>query len=119
MTPCPEHRTHDEWSVRGAQDDGRRADGPGGARGATGRRRPGHIDWTDRHEQVLGALTAAEEERGGEAVHLEEIARRAGLAEDETRRLLQDLVRVHRRATELAGSDRPDLGPRYETTPRF
>lgn len=80
---------------------------------------PGHIDWTDRHEQVLGALTAAEEERGGEAVHLEEVARRAGLAEDETRRLLHDLVRVHRRATELAGSDRPDLGPRYETTPRF
>ncbi|WP_326779493.1 helix-turn-helix domain-containing protein [Streptomyces longwoodensis] len=76
------------------------------------------IDWTDRHEQVLGALTAAEEERGGEAVHLEEIARRAGLAEDETRRLLQDLVRCT--AGPRAGRQRPlDLGPRYETTPRF
>ncbi|MEU3511087.1 hypothetical protein ABZ733_24990 [Streptomyces longwoodensis] len=79
----------------------------------------GHSDWSDRHERVLGALTAAEEEGGGEAVHLEEIARRAGLGEDETRQLLHDLVRVHRMATELAGSDRPDLGPRYEAAPRF
>ncbi|NKQ24706.1 hypothetical protein [Streptomyces galbus] len=77
----------------------------------------GHFDWTDRHERVLGALTAAEEERGGEAPHLEQIARRAGLGEDETRRLLHDLVRVHRMAAELAGSDRPDPGPRHETTP--
>ncbi|MFJ1730455.1 hypothetical protein [Streptomyces sp. NPDC088254] len=75
--------------------------------------------YTERHEEVLRALAAAEERGGGEPVHLEEISRGAGLGTDETQILLDDLRRVHHRVTELAGSDRPDLGPRFGTAPRL
>ena len=81
--------------------------------------RRGLPEYGARHERVFQALTAAQEHHGGDAVHLEEISRAAGIPEEETRELLHELTQVHRLTTELAGSDRPDLGPRYETAPRL
>ncbi|MFI6035787.1 hypothetical protein ACIBBD_16755 [Streptomyces sp. NPDC051315] len=78
-----------------------------------------HPDYTDRHEEVFRALTAAEERHGGEGIHLEEISRLAGIGPEETRGLLDELTREHRLVTELAGTDRPDLGPRFGTKPRL
>ena len=80
---------------------------------------PADEGYTPRHERVLGALADAEAKRDGEAVYLDEISRRAGLPEDETRDLLHDLVTVHRLVTELIGADVPDLGPRFELKPRL
>lgn len=79
----------------------------------------GQLHYTDRHEEVFQALTTAEERNSGEPVPLEEISRVAGLGTDETQALLDDLTRVHRLVTELAGTDRPDLGPRFGTKPRM
>ncbi|MFF9283374.1 hypothetical protein [Streptomyces griseosporeus] len=91
---------------------------PGGAGqgGAAGHEYP---DWSDRHERVFDALSEAQERNRGQAVHLEDIAATAGLGPEETRTLLHDLTRVQRLVTELAGGDRPDLGPRYEVKPRM
>jgi hypothetical protein len=44
---------------------------------------------------------------------------RLGVAAWETAGLLHDLVTVHGLATELAGSDTPDMGPRFEIKPRL
>jgi hypothetical protein len=79
----------------------------------------GHPRYTDRHEDVFRSLSAAQERHGGEAVHLDEIARTAGLPQEETRTLLHDLTQAHRLVTELAGGDEPDQGPRYEVKPRL
>ncbi|GAA3244471.1 hypothetical protein MTQ10_24355 [Streptomyces sp. XM83C] len=92
---------------------------PAGSREAPDVTGQEHADWSDRHERVFGALTRAQERNGGQAVHLEEIAAQAGLGPEETRALLHDLTTVHRLVTELAGGDRPDLGPRYEVMPRM
>ncbi|MFI5683117.1 hypothetical protein [Streptomyces sp. NPDC051636] len=79
----------------------------------------GHPDHGESHERVLRALGAAQERSGGEGVYLEDIAGTAGLPVDECRALLHDLTRVHRLVTELAGSDEPDLGPRFQMKPRM
>ncbi|MFE0438706.1 hypothetical protein ACFW2K_27520 [Streptomyces nigra] len=55
----------------------------------------------------------------GDTVLSDEIARRAEVPPDEMRALLHDLTRVHRLATELAGVDTPDMGPRWEAKPRL
>ncbi|MGV9255662.1 hypothetical protein [Streptomyces sp. NPDC003697] len=68
---------------------------------------------------MLLALTAAQECRHGEGVYLEEVARASGLSPQEARSVLHDLTQVHRLVTELAGADRPDLGPRFAVTPRL
>lgn len=73
--------------------------------------------YTAEHERVFGALAAAQEENGGEAVFLDVVARGAGLPQERTRALLHDLMEVHRLVTELAAPDNPDQGPRYETRP--
>jgi hypothetical protein len=80
---------------------------------------PGNPDYTEDHAKVFTALTLAQEERGGEAVYVDEIADRAGLPEEQTRVLLHDLITVQRLVTELQGSDNPDLGPRFEVKPRL
>jgi hypothetical protein len=115
--------THDERLAsrhRGKQ----RAGDTGEARGRapdrepavsfTGRGRPGY---SSEHERVLGALVRSMERHGGDAVHLEEVARTADMPRDEVRPLMHDLVTTHKVATELAGVDRPDLGPRYGLKP--
>ncbi|MCF6522639.1 hypothetical protein [Streptomyces sp. JJ36] len=79
-----------------------------------GRGRPGY---TEQHERVFRVLTDAERSHGGEGVHLQELARDAGLPQDETRTLLHDLTTEHGLVTELQGTDSPDMGPRYETRP--
>lgn len=79
----------------------------------------GRRGFTARHEQVFQALTAAQAENGGEAVHLDPVARRAGLSPEETRALLHDLMRVHRLVSELVAVDHPDLGSRFEAEPRL
>ncbi|WP_165985475.1 hypothetical protein [Streptomyces sp. YIM 98790] len=88
---------------------------PAGGHTFVGRGAP---EYGPDHERVFQALSAAEEEHGGEGVYLPEIARLAGLPLEEVRLLVHDLVVVHGLATELQGTDRPDLGPRYETKPR-
>ncbi|MDH6228462.1 MULTISPECIES: hypothetical protein [Streptomyces] len=75
-------------------------------------------EYTDRHERVFRAVTEAQETHGGEAAHLDDIARRAHLPQDETRGLLHDLSRRQGLVSQLGGgSDRPDQGPRYEVKP--
>ncbi|MEU3342370.1 hypothetical protein [Streptomyces sp. NPDC006668] len=73
-------------------------------------------EYTQEHERVFQAVSAAHD---GEAVLLDDIARRADIPPNETRALLHDLTRVHRVVTELAGADTPDMGPRWETKPRL
>jgi hypothetical protein len=75
--------------------------------------------YSEVHERVFQALSRTQEEHRGEAVHLEEVARASDLPPDETSELLHDLVTVHGLATELAGSDSPDMGPRFEVKPRI
>jgi hypothetical protein len=111
------HRGKQEWRAGDlAERDVKDPTGQGPERSFTGRGRPGY---SERHEQVFQSLTAAQERHGGEAVHLDEIARTTGLSPEETRTLLHDLTQVHRLVTELAGADQPDLGPRYEVRPRL
>ncbi|WP_320775810.1 hypothetical protein [Streptomyces sp. CRN 30] len=88
--------------------------GQGAERTFTGR---GHPGYGERHEQVFKAVSAVQEHRHGEAGYLEEISRAAGLPVEDTRVLLHDLTQVHGLVTELAGSDDPDLGPRFEVKP--
>ncbi len=76
-------------------------------------------DYSDAHEQVFRALTEAQEEHGGEAVYLDEVARRSEMPRDRARALLHDLSRVHRLVTVLEQADTPDLGPRFEVKPRL
>jgi hypothetical protein len=87
---------------------------PPPGRSFTGR---GHPDYGPQHERVFQAVAMAERRHDGEAVHATEIARTAGLPEEETRLLLRDLVTAHGLVTELQRTDTPDLGPRYETKP--
>jgi hypothetical protein len=101
------------------QPEDRRAREPAAPpqRSFTGR---GHPPYDEQHEQVFRALAQAEKDHGGEGVHLDEVARRAGLPKEETRVLLHDLVAAHRLVTELQQPpDGPDQGPRYETKPRI
>ncbi|KAA0941962.1 hypothetical protein [Streptomyces apricus] len=76
-------------------------------------------EYTPEHERVFQALTAEQAAHDGEAVFLDDIARRADLPPEETRALLHDLTRVHRLATELVEVDTPDMGPRWEVKPRL
>ena len=78
-----------------------------------------HADYSEAHEQVFRALTEAQEEHGGEAVYLDEVARGSGMPQDQVRALLHDLARVHRLVTMLEQTDTPDLGPRFEVKPRL
>ncbi|MFD5267890.1 hypothetical protein [Streptomyces sp. NPDC058335] len=88
-------------------------------RSAQGRSFMGRGPYTEAHELVFQALTRLQREHQGEAAHLEEVAAASGLPPDETSELLHDLVTVHGLATELAGSDTPDMGPRFEVRPRM
>ncbi|MFE3032356.1 hypothetical protein ACFXKY_11955 [Streptomyces canus] len=76
-------------------------------------------EYTQEHERVFQAVSAAQAAHDGDAVYLDEIARGADIPPNETRALLHDLTRVHRLVTELAGADTPDMGPRWETKPRL
>ncbi|MFD8235019.1 hypothetical protein ACFV20_24460 [Streptomyces sp. NPDC059696] len=76
-------------------------------------------EYTQEHERVFQAVSAAQAERNGDAVLLDHIARRADIPPNQTRALLHDLTRVHRLVTELAGTATPDMGPRWETKPRL
>ncbi|MEO3751116.1 hypothetical protein [Streptomyces sp. B6B3] len=75
-------------------------------------------EYTEAHARVFRALAVAESEHGGDAVHLDEVARDADLPRDETHALLRELMSVHRLVTELQGTDVPDQGPRFETKSR-
>ncbi|GAA1899911.1 hypothetical protein GCM10009716_07200 [Streptomyces sodiiphilus] len=108
------HRGKQRWREDGQERQGRPADGraapaPGASAGAR---------YTEAHAAVFGAVAQAEYRHGGEEVHLEEVARTAGLPAGETRRLLHDLVTRHRLVTELQSTAEPDLGPRYGTRAR-
>ncbi|RKN11521.1 hypothetical protein [Streptomyces radicis] len=74
-------------------------------------------DYGPEHERVFRALGDAQRRHAGRGVYVDEVARGAGLPRERTRVLLHDLVSVHRLATELQGTDRPDQGPRFETKP--
>ncbi|OQD55121.1 hypothetical protein BM536_017445 [Streptomyces phaeoluteigriseus] len=94
--------------------------------GEAQRRRPdqarsfmGRGPFTEAHELVFQVLTRLQREHRGGAAHLEEVASASGLPPEETSELLHDLVTVHGLATELAGSDSPDMGPRFEVKPRM
>ena len=76
-----------------------------------------NTDYTEDHARVFTALTMAQEEHNGEAVHLDEIADSADLPESETRDLLHDLTTAQHLVAELEGSDTSDLGPSYEVRP--
>ncbi|MGW2787728.1 hypothetical protein ACWC3X_42205 [Streptomyces populi] len=76
-------------------------------------------EYTQEHERVFQAVSAAQAAHDGDAVLLDDIARRADIPLNETRALLHDLTRVHRLVTELAGVDTPDMGPRWEIKPRL
>lgn len=80
----------------------------------TGRDRP---PYTQDHETVYRALATAMERHDGDAVHLDEVATTADLSSEHTRDLLHDLATVHHVVSVLEGTDDPDLGPRYETSP--
>lgn len=68
---------------------------------------------------MFRAVSAEQAAHGGDAVLLDDIARRADISPDETRALLHDLMRVHRLVTELAGAGTLDMGPRWEIKPRL
>ncbi|MBD0420089.1 hypothetical protein H0H10_13075 [Streptomyces sp. TRM S81-3] len=111
------HRGKQQWPAAGAGEQevtGRPTQEAG--RTFTGRGRPGY---GAEHEQVFVALSETQARHDGEAVDLDEIARTAGLPAEETRDLLHDLTQVHRLVTELSGSDRPDMGPRFQVKPRL
>ncbi|MEU6389694.1 hypothetical protein [Streptomyces sp. NPDC046939] len=76
-------------------------------------------EYTPEHERVFQAVSAEQAAHDGDAVLLDDIARRAEMPPSETRALLHDLTRVHRLVTELAGTDTPDMGPRWEAKPRL
>lgn len=61
----------------------------------------GNPSYGEQHEQVFSALTALEEESGGEGVALQDVAQAAGFSPEDTRVLLHDLVTVHRLVTEV------------------
>jgi hypothetical protein len=81
-----------------------------------GRGRPGY---TEAHEQVFGALAAAQAANGGDAVYLDEVARGSGFPADQTRALLHDLAEVDHLVTILQGTGTPDLRDRFELKPRL
>ncbi|WP_262505176.1 hypothetical protein [Streptomyces sp. TRM68367] len=85
------HRGKQQWRPGDpAQREGRGRTAPDTEPTFAGRQPP---DYTDRHEQVFRSLSGAQERHGGEAVHLDEIARASGLPPDETRTLLHDWPR--------------------------
>ncbi|MFF8193349.1 hypothetical protein ACF05L_21385 [Streptomyces bobili] len=98
---------------------GNRGDDEARHRSALGRSFMARGPYTEAHELVFQALTRVQREHQGEAAHLEEVAGASGLPPDETSGLLHELVTVHGLATELAGSDSPDMGPRFEVMPRI
>ena len=77
-----------------------------------------HADYSETHELVFRALTEAQEQHGGEAVYLDEVARNSGIPRDQVRALLHDLAQVHRLITVLGQTDVPDMGPRFEVKSR-
>lgn len=79
----------------------------------------GNPEYTSEHEKVFTAVVAAQEEHGGEGVHLDEIARRSDLPRARVRELLHDLATAQRLVAEREGPDSPDLGPRFEEKPRL
>jgi hypothetical protein len=81
-----------------------------------GRGRPGY---TEAHEQVFAALTAAQAANGGDAVDLDEVARGSGLPPDQARALLHDLAEVDHLVTILQPTDTPDRRERFEEKPRL
>ncbi len=89
------------------------------AGGGPERRFASQAGYSQEHEQVFRALSQAQEERGGEAVYLDEVARGSGMPRDRVRALLHDLARVHRLVTVLQQADTPDMGPRFEVKPRL
>lgn len=109
-----EHRGKQQWPVDTSGGAGPRA-GPGPSP-FQGR---GHPAYSAAHARVFETLTAAEAENGGEGVYLEEIARRSGVPQEQTRGLLHDLIVAHGLAAELQHLDQPDLGPRYEVKRRL
>ncbi|MFC9289472.1 hypothetical protein [Streptomyces sp. NPDC057052] len=102
-------------------DRGKREDGAPRGRGAAPQSRSfeGRGPYSEEHERVFQVLSRLQREHQGEAVHLEEVAGASRLPPEETAELLHDLVTVHGLATELAGSDTPDLGPRFELRPHL
>ncbi|MER7396154.1 hypothetical protein ABT381_11620 [Streptomyces sp. NPDC000151] len=109
---APVHRGKQDWPA--AQTGPVR---PGASqeptRSFSGRGRPGY---GEDHERVFQAVTEAEQQQGRGA-YLDEIARTAGLPADRTRTLLHDLTTTHGLVTQLADTDDPDQGPRWETHP--
>ncbi|MFF9060420.1 hypothetical protein ACIRPQ_14100 [Streptomyces sp. NPDC101213] len=101
---------------RGKRDDDARR---GGRSAPQSRSFEGRGPYSEEHERVFQALRRLQREHRGEAVHLEEVASASRLPPEETSGLLHDLVTVHGLATELAGSDTPDLGPRFELRPHL
>ncbi|MGV9944267.1 hypothetical protein [Streptomyces sp. NPDC003401] len=99
-----------------------RRDDEGVGRGGTAPRSRSFGDrgpYSEEHERVFQVLGRLQRAHRGEAVHLEEVASASRLPPEETSALLHDLVAVHGLAAELAGSDTPDLGPRFEIRPRL
>jgi hypothetical protein len=76
-------------------------------------------EYTAEHEQLFAALIDAQQANDGEAVYLDEIARRSGQDHKRTRALLHDLTEVHHLVTQLHQADSPDLGPRFEVKRRL
>ena len=101
-----------EWEA--AAKPGHRGDAEPQVSPFAGRGRPGY---TEAHEQVFAALTAAQAANGGDAVYLDEVARGSGFPADQTRALLHDLAEVDHLVTILQGTDTPDLGERFEVKP--
>jgi hypothetical protein len=95
---------------------GKKAEGNSEQRRAASRQA---CEYTPEHEQVFAALTDAQRAHDGEAVYLDEIARRSGQDRERTRTLLHDLTEVHHLVTQLDQTGSPDLGPRFEVKLRL
>lgn len=79
----------------------------------------GQAEYTEIHERVFRAVADAEQAHDGEGAYLQDISRRAGLTESQTRTVLHELTAGHGLVTQLEGTDDPDLGTRYEVKPRL
>jgi hypothetical protein len=121
----PRHESHEEKvaALRQGKQDWPRDTEAGTTQQAAdyeqGKRFADHEDYTDEHARVFSTLTDAQQAHDGEAVYLDEVARRSGLPTELTRELLHDLAAVHRLVTILPGTDNQDLGPRFEVKPRL
>lgn len=120
-THLPRSRPHEEKAA--AVHEGKQQwpgwAGDVAAEGGPERAFTSHPDYSQAHEQVFRALTEAQQEHGGEAVYLDDVARASGMPREQALDLLHDLARVHRLVTVLEQADAPDLGPRFEVKPRL